>query len=62
MDKSDWVSPGGEGSSEVGGLSMEVIRVVRCDALEWRGSKEWSIWLMWGGSSDSGDIVGSWWV
>ena len=58
LDEGDWVIPGGEGSSEVGGVSVGY----RCDGLEWRGNKGWSLWLMWGGSCDSIDIVGSWWV
>ena len=28
MDERDWVAPGGEGFSEVGSVSVEVIRVV----------------------------------
>ena len=28
LDEEDWVTPGSEGSSEVGGLSAEVIRMV----------------------------------
>ena len=47
LDERDWVAPGGEGSSEVGGVSVEIIRVVTdCNVLEWRGCKGWSVWLM----------------
>ena len=28
MDERDWLAPGSEGSSEVGGVSVEVMRVV----------------------------------
>ena len=28
MDETDWVIPGSEGSSEIGGLSVEVIRMI----------------------------------
>ena len=48
---------GGEGFSEVGGVSVGFFRMVTDALLLWQGTRGWSVELIWGGSCGNGDNI-----
>ena len=53
MDERDCIIPGSEDSSEVGGVSVEVIMMVT-NAMHSSGEGVWNVWLMWDDSCGRG--------